>query len=205
MVTVVFGCISMLQGVKCVLDGVTKYSDSSGLAYFYGISQGSHSYSVTPPSGFQFVSGHDNFNRPLDESGTTVIEWAPVPGVDWPEDQLWNLNFTFEAVDLGEFRFDSWNPPGDTREVFIVGSAWPALVRLVDFGESVYAHYVVKNVGSSSGKATITVKDLDTGETVTTWSSPELAPNERFKTSGSGAYIGKMPARDWRLEFKVEP
>ncbi|MBA7704060.1 hypothetical protein ES703_112858 [subsurface metagenome] len=110
-----------------------------------------------------------------------------------------------EPVDLGEFRFDSWNPPLDTREIFIVGSSWPALVRKVDVGESVYAHYVVKNVGSSAGKATITVKDLDTGATVKTLSSPDLAPKERFKTSGSGAYIGKMPGRNWRLEFKVEP
>lgn len=96
MVTVVFACIPQLEGVRCTLDGVTQYSPSSGLVYFYDISQGAHSYSVTPPSGWQFVSGHDNFMRPLYESGTTVIEWAPEPETPWPEDQLWNLNFTFE-------------------------------------------------------------------------------------------------------------
>ncbi len=107
---------------------------------------------------------------------------------------------------MGEFKFDSWNPLGlDFREIFIVGSVWPAVVRIVDVGESVYAHYVVKNVGSVAGKATITVKDLDTGAVITTWILPELAPNQRFKTSGSGAYVGKMPSKYWRLEFKVEP
>ncbi len=109
-------------------------------------------------------------------------------------------------TELPEFRFDSWNPGAlDFREVFIVGAAWPALVRTVDVGEDVYTHYVVKNVGSVAGKATITVKDLDTGSVITTWSSPELAPNERFKTEAPGAYIGKMPNRAWRLEFKVDP
>jgi|GEM_PF-2872616 len=115
-------------------------------------------------------------------------------------------DFTVEAApSLGEFRFDSWNPPLDAREIFIVGAAWPAVVRTVDPGEDVYAHYVVKNVGSVAGKATINVKDLDTGAVIRTWSSPELAPNERFKTSSPGAYIGKMPDRAWRLEFKGEP
>ena len=115
-------------------------------------------------------------------------------------------DFTVEAAPpLGEFRFDSWNPPIDAREIFIVGSAWPTLVRTVDVGEDVYSHYVVKNVGIVAGKATITVKDLDTGALITTWSLPELAPNERFKTTSPGAYIGKMPSRDWSLEFEVTP
>ena len=96
MVTVVFGCITMLQGVKCVLDGVTKYSDSSGLCYFYDISQGAHDYSVEAPDGWVFVSGHDNFMRPLYESGITIIENPLIPEMPYPEDQLWNLNFTFE-------------------------------------------------------------------------------------------------------------
>lgn len=204
MVEVRFGFLDSIEGVKCVLDGVTKYSDSSGFCRFLGVSQGEHTYSVSK-TGMTFVSGEDPFKRPLEESGTTTIEWAPAPEFPWPEAQPWLMLFTLEAIGVGEFRFDSWNPPLDTREVFIVGSAWPALVRKVDVGESVYAHYVVKNVGSSAGKATITVKDLDTGATVKTWSSPDLAPKERFKTSGLGAYIGKMPGRNWRLEFKVEP
>ncbi len=204
MVEVRFAFIGSIEGVRCVLDGVTKYSDSGGFCSFFGVSQGAHTYSVSK-TGMVFVSGQDPFGRPLSASGTTTIEWAPVPGIPWPEAQPWLMLITLEAIGMGEFRFDSWSPPLDTREIFIVGSAWPALVRNVDLGESVYAHYVVKNVGASAGAATITVKDLDTGATVTTWSSPELAPNARFKTSGSGAYIGKMPSRDWRLEFKVEP
>lgn len=204
MVEVRFAFIGSLQSVRCVLDGVTKYSDSGGFCSFFGVSQGAHTYSVSK-EGYTFIEGQDPFGRPLSASGTTVIEWAPVPGIPWPEAQPWLMLITLEAIGMGEFRFDSWSPPLDTREVFIVGSAWPALVRSADLGESVYAHYVVKNVGSSAGAATIMVKDLDTGATVTTWSIPGLAPNERFRTSGSGAYIGKMPSRDWRLEFKVEP
>lgn len=126
----------------------------------------------------------------------------------------WRVSEVEAAIDellgpvepLGEFRFDSWNPGAlDYREIFIVGSAWPAVVRKVDVGEAVYAHYVVKNIGTESGEAKITVKDRDTGTVVKTWSLPELSPKARFKTSSPGALIGKMPARDWRLEFKVEP
>lgn len=105
-----------------------------------------------------------------------------------------------------EFKFDSWNPAGlDFREVFIVGAAWPAVVRKVNVGESVYAHFVVKNIGGVAGRVTITVKDLDTGSVVKTWIIPDLAPKARFKTSSPGVYIGKMPSTDWLLEFKVKP
>ncbi|GAI00359.1 unnamed protein product, partial [marine sediment metagenome] len=39
------------------------------------------------------------------------------------------ITVTIEEVALGEFRFDSWNPGAfDYREIFIVGSAWPAVV-----------------------------------------------------------------------------
>lgn len=207
MVEVRFVGIPSVVGVKCTLDGVVKYTAGIGIVSFYGISQGEHTYSVEPPAGMVFVSGEDTFHRPLGESGTTIIEFYPA-GLPWPEDLPWALAFTFEAENTpspGEFRFDSWNPPLDAREIFIVGAAWPAVVRTIDAGEDVYAHYVVKNVGAEAGEAIITVKDLDTGSVITTWSIPELAPNERFKTSSPGAYIGKMPDRAWRLEFKVEP
>ncbi len=98
MVEVRFALISMIEGVACTLDGVTKYSDNSGLCYFYGISQGPHTYSIVVPEGMIFVSGYDVFMRPLYESGTTTIEWAPVPGVDWPEDQAWVMQFTLDEV-----------------------------------------------------------------------------------------------------------
>lgn len=204
MVEVRFAFIGSIEGVKCILDGVTKYSDANGFCSFFGVSQGAHTYSVSK-AGYTFIEGQDPFGRPLSASGTTTIEWAPVPGMSWPETEPWLMLITLKAIALGEFRFDSWNPPLDTREVFIVGAPYPAVVRTADVGEDVYAHYVVKNVGASAGASTITVKDLDTGSIIATWSIPELAPNERFKTSSSGAYIGKMPTRDWRLEFKVEP
>ena len=115
-------------------------------------------------------------------------------------------DFTVEAApSLGEFRFDSYGPPLDTREIFPVGAPWPSVTKTYKSGDPVYVHYAVKNVGAGAEKATITVKDLDTGAIITIWSIPELAPNERFRTTGSGAYVGKIPNRDWRLEFKVEP
>ena len=100
MVEVRFACISTVEGVRCTLDGATKYSDSSGLCYFHGISQGSHTYSVGK-EGFSLVEGHDPFGRPLYESGVTVIEWALIPGTPWPEDQPWLMAFTFEEAAVG--------------------------------------------------------------------------------------------------------
>lgn len=195
-----FACIDSVEGVKCTLDGVVKYSDSLGLCDFINISGGDHSYSAEK-DGWEFVSGVAPFMGSIPQSGTITIP------AGWPTAVPYVLELEFVEVSAGagEFRFDSWSPPLDLREVFIVGAAWPALVRKVDVDEHVYAHYVVKNVGSSAGAATITVKDLDTGATITIWSSPNLAPNERFKTSSPGAYIGKMPNRDWRLQFKVMP
>ena len=101
MVEVRFACISSVPGVKCTLDGATKYSDSSGLASFFGISQGAHSYSIVAPEGWNFVSGEDYFDRPLYESGTTVIEWVPYPEIPWPEDQPWMMLFNFEEITVG--------------------------------------------------------------------------------------------------------
>lgn len=105
----------------------------------------------------------------------------------------------------GEFIFVAWNPPVDTREIFAVTATWPSRTKTYKAGDSVYINYRVKNIGAEAGEAVITVKDRDTGAVITTWRLPELAPNERFKTSGSGAYVGKMPSKEWRLEFKVEP
>lgn len=96
MVEVRFACIPSVPGVRCVLDGVTKYSDSGGFASFFGISQGPHTYEIGAPEGWNFVSGQDVFGRPLYESGITIIEWYPVPGVPWPEDQPWMMLPTFE-------------------------------------------------------------------------------------------------------------
>ncbi|MBA7595643.1 hypothetical protein ES703_02608 [subsurface metagenome] len=109
MVEVRFACIPGVSGVKCVLDGVTKYSDSTGIASFFGISQGAHSYSVEAPDGMVFVSGEDYFGRPLYESGTTTIEWVPIPGYPWPEANPWMMMFNFEEgeepPDMVEVRF----------------------------------------------------------------------------------------------------
>lgn len=96
MVEVRFVCIPSVEGVKCTLDGVVKYS-VAGFASFFDVAQGEHTYSVEPPEGMRLVSGEDPFGRPLYDSGTTVIEWALIPGTPWPEDQAWIMAFTFEA------------------------------------------------------------------------------------------------------------
>lgn len=98
MVEVRFACIPTVEGVRCTLDGVTKYSDSSGLCYFYNIAQGEHTYSIEPPEGTMFISGEDFFGRPFAKSGTTVIEWALVPDTPWPEDQPWMMIFNFVEI-----------------------------------------------------------------------------------------------------------
>ena len=97
MVEVRFACIPSVAGVKCTLDGAVQYSDEIGIASFFDVAQGEHTYSVEPPEGMRLVSGEDPFGRPLYESGTTVIEWALLPGTPWPEDTPWLMGFTFEV------------------------------------------------------------------------------------------------------------
>jgi len=97
MVEVRFACIPSVAGVKCTLDGIMKLSDEIGIASFFDISQGAHTYSVEAPEGWVFVSGEDYFKRPLFKSGTTVIEWVPIPGIPWPEDQPWMMLLNFEV------------------------------------------------------------------------------------------------------------
>jgi len=101
MVEVRFACIPGVPGVKCTLDGAVKYSDETGISRFFGISQGDHSYSIVDPEGWSYVSGEDYFDRPLYESGTTVIEWVPYPEIPWPENQPWMMLFNFEEITVG--------------------------------------------------------------------------------------------------------
>jgi hypothetical protein len=104
------------------------------------------------------------------------------------------------AAGTALFNFDAYNPPLDYRKVFARKDKYKQ-------GEDVYVDYCVKNVGDGSGGASIIVKDLDTGATLQTWVIPSLDPGYRYKTdpSGSGAYVGKMPNRNWRLSFTVTP
>ena len=95
MVEVRFAFIGSLEGVKCTLDGEVKYSDAGGFCSFFDIAQGPHTYSVYK-AGMHVVAGQDPFGRPLGAAGTTVIEWAPVPGTPWPEDQPWLMLITLE-------------------------------------------------------------------------------------------------------------
>ena len=100
MVEVRFACINEVAGVKCTLDGEVQYSNEIGIASFFGVAQGEHTYSVEK-EGMQVVSGEDQFGRPLYDSGITVIEWAPLPGTPWPYDQ-WLMAFTFEVAEVDE-------------------------------------------------------------------------------------------------------
>lgn len=183
-----FACISSVAGVKCTLDGVVKYSDSAGLASFYGISPGAHSYSVVAPDGWRFVSGDDVFNEPLSESGTTVIEYTPYPAIPWPSEQPWMLKFVFEAGAAADFGF----------------TLLEANKAVYDFGESVSVAFEALNQGVGQDGATVEVFDEDTGAKLKTFSSiGDVRPGEKFIKSA--AVIGSMPGRNWRLLFDVNP
>jgi len=101
---------------------------------------------------------------------------------------------------VGNFVFDSYSGALFGWACFPVKDKYKA-------GEDVYIHYCVKNVGTAISPATVTVKDLDTGLIVITFSVPNLEPGYRWKTTegGPGAYVGKMPNRNWRLELTVTP
>lgn len=102
-----------------------------------------------------------------------------------------------------EFKFNAWSGT-DPREVFPAGTSWPTMTKKYKTGDTVKVCYKVKNVGDGLGRWTITVKDLDTGATITTWYG-DLDPGYSFKSASTGASVGKIPAKDWRLSFKVTP
>lgn len=102
-----------------------------------------------------------------------------------------------------EFRFNAWSGT-DSREVFAAGAKWPSTTKKYKPGDTVKVCYKVKNVGDGPGKWTIVVKDLDTGATKATYYG-DLDPGYSFKTPSTGATVGKMPSKEWRLSFKVTP
>ena len=103
-----------------------------------------------------------------------------------------------------EFRFNAYNPPLDPREVFPAGTSYPTMTKTYKVGATVKVCYKVKNIGTAKGGWTITVKDMDTGATIATWYG-DLEPGYSFKSPLTGATVGKMPAKDWKLSFKVTP
>ncbi len=92
----------------------------------------------------------------------------------------------------------------EPREVFPASTRWPTLTKTYKDGDTVKVVYRVKNTGNAPGRWTITVKDLDTGITVATWYG-DLDAGYSFKSALTGATVGRMPAKDWRLSFKVTP
>jgi len=82
--------------------------------------------------------------------------------------------------------------------------AGPAIPRSkFAVGETVYVHYRIRNDGAVKAKASIAVKDKDTGAAITTYTTGDIGPNERgeiFK-----AVVGTMPNKNWNLEFAMTP
>ena len=162
-------------------------------------------------NGSLFTSGNTDAGGKIERTDTVTAEssyYASFAGDSEYEGGVSpTITATIEAVvEPPEFKFAAYTPFLDTREIFPVGAPWPSVTKRYQVGDSVYVHYAVKNIARVGvGGAVITVRDLDTGAVITTWAVPELRPNERFKTTGSGAYVGKMPSKEWRLEFKVEP
>ena len=153
MVEVRFACISSVAGVKCTLDGATKYSDSSGLASFFGISQGAHSYSIVAPEGWGLVSGEDVFGRPLYESGTTIIEWLPYPEIPWPEDQPWMMKFVFEEIPVGIPTTTTLSAPGKigvNEKFYISGILYETESGIPILGQPINHNYNGRNLGGST-------------------------------------------------------
>jgi len=107
------------------------------------------------------------------------------------------VSLSMEA-EVPNFVFDAYSGVPLTPSAFPVKSSYAV-------GESVYIHFCVKNVGNKASTATVTVTDLDTGAVITTYSIPITDPGWRWKTSGSGAFVGPMPNKNWRLQLKVEP
>lgn len=72
-------------------------------------------------------------------------------------------------------------------------------------GDSVYIKYTVKNNGTVDSGASIVVKDAVTGATITSYSISPLPPGYSFTTTGSHAYVGKMPNKSWALQLVLTP
>ena len=152
MVDVTFACIPIVEGVRCTLDGVTKYS-VNGLCYFYGISQGPHAYSIVAPEGMDFISGQDPFGRPLYESGTTTIEWILIPGQPWPEDIPWTMAFTFEEAAIGIPTTTTITSPDKIaadEKFFVSGILYESITGVAIPNQPINAYYDGKPLGSAT-------------------------------------------------------
>lgn len=123
MVEVRFACAPVIEGVKCTLDGEVKYTDEQGLAYFYGVSQGSHTYSVEKDGmELNLEECHDPNGRPLYESGTVEIEWDGWP---WPEEAAFVLTFTWRPImDMNTIVIYNSKPEGDTRSAELIAETF---------------------------------------------------------------------------------
>ncbi|NQT07572.1 hypothetical protein HQ586_00695 [Candidatus Bathyarchaeota archaeon] len=117
---------------------------------------------------------------------TLKVEEVAPPPVGEPE-------FTFVSYSLTE-----------PREVFPATTSYPTLTKTYKEGDTVKIVYRVKNIGNAPGRWTIEVKNLDTGAVITTWYG-DLDPGYSFKSALTGATVGRMPSKDWRLSFRVTP
>ena len=103
---------------------------------------------------------------------------------------------------------------GETRSVTIALAAGAGAFNFTQLepvqasykeGDSVYVKYTVKNNGAVASGASIVVKDAVTGATLTSYSIPDIAPGYSFATTGSHVYVGKMPNKNWSIQFVLTP
>lgn len=97
-----------------------------------------------------------------------------------------------------DMRFSAYAPPLELREIIAKQTEYLE-------GEIVYVKYRVKNVGDAASIATITIKDVDTGAVLQTYTTSSIDPNYMWVTADAGVRVGAMPNRDWSLSFKVTP
>ena len=119
-----------LDGAEVTFDGVMK-ATVGGIASFFNVTQGGHTYSIAVPPGYSFVQGEDPFKRPLPESGTTTIEKIDpvtlVPElVPYPSDVPWQMDFNYVSID------GNGNGENGAKNFSILGLwDWPLLSPLV--------------------------------------------------------------------------
>jgi len=98
-----------------------------------------------------------------------------------------------------DMQFIAWDLPFELREILVKD------INGNEYSEGVIVKvkHKVKNFGNTPSIATVTVKDVDTGETVTSYVSTTINPDDLW--TSDGVTIGPMPAHDWNLEFTVTP
>jgi len=109
-------------------------------------------------------------------------------------------------VSTGNFVFEVLETVGE--ESPINGPAVPR--SKFKQGTTVYVHYKVRNDGDVKDKATITVTDIDTGESLKDplgnplkYTTADIDPGYKYEVFK--ATVGTMPNKNWKLRFTMTP